>query len=689
MSYISPAYAARGLVTVSHQVNFWSFSKFLQMVQANLVSAVTVHGNQLTVLTSTRPATRALVYLPPWPLPTLQGLLSAHNVVINVVHPAASASGGLSWWGWMMLAGFLTLPLMMIMMLMRHRSQMPVSDNAANPQLGRHATNTTLPINPSGGFGIVGARKAPVNAKVVPEPAQPTGWRRFFHHFRKPDSKAEVANEPVTPEVETPVTFADVGGIDEVREELVEVVDFLKNPERYELLNATMPKGVLLSGRPGTGKTLLAKAVAGEAGVPFIHASGSQFVEMYVGVGAARVRELFEKARAQAPCIVFIDEIDAIGKKRNDGPGNEERATSLNQLLTEMDGFTQTKGIVVMGATNRPQLLDDALLRPGRFDRQVMVHAPDVQGREKILHIHGAKTPFAPDVSLRDWARQTTGFVGAHLKNLINEAAIWAARQGHKEVSQEAMTFAFHKVVLGPARNVLISDEDKERTAYHEAGHTLMGLWTPGADPIGSVSIIPRGMSLGVTISMPEKDRQGYNLDEVRALIKVALGGRVAEEIRYGDNISTGASNDLAKATNLTRDLVYSWSMDPDMGPANFAAIDEAHAQKGMIGRAISELTAHKIDERTNAYLSQAMDEVRVFLRAHSRQLQLLAMALLEKETLSADEVRAVVGEPVAVATKLPTITAFTPEVTLIPAVKTRWWRRRQPATEPTRVLAK
>ena len=368
-----------------------------------------------------------------------------------------------------------------------------------------------------------------------------------------------------------PVTFADVAGIDEAKEELREIVDFLRNPDKYLRLGAKIPRGVLLSGPPGTGKTLLARAVAGEAGVPFFQMSASEFVEMIVGVGASRVRDLFAQAKAAAPAIIFVDELDAVGRSRaSGGPnisgGHDEREQTLNQILTEMDGFDPRSGVIVLGATNRPEILDQALLRPGRFDRRVVVQPPDRAGREAILRVHTRSVPLAASIDLGAIAATTPGMVGADLANLVNEAALLAAKRNRDEVSQDDFTDALERIVLGAARSVMISEEDRRRTAYHEAGHAIVGMLTPGADPVRKVSIIPRGQALGVTFSAPDSDRFNFDQRHLLAQIKVALGGRAAEEIVFGD-LTTGAESDIQQLTRIARYMVGRWGMSAAIGP--------------------------------------------------------------------------------------------------------------------------
>jgi cell division protease FtsH len=436
---------------------------------------------------------------------------------------------------------------------------------------------------------------------------------------------------------EQPVTFADVAGIDEAKEELTEIVDFLKNPDKYLRLGARIPRGVLLSGSPGTGKTLLARAVAGEAGVPFFQMSASEFVEMIVGVGASRVRDLFVQAKAAAPSIIFIDELDAIGRSRaGGGPnlsgGHDEREQTLNQILTEMDGFDPRTSVIVLGATNRPEVLDHALLRPGRFDRRIAVSPPDRTGREAILLVHTRSLPLAPDVDLGTLAAATPGMVGADLANLANEAALLAARRGHEKVNREDFTDAQERIVLGAARKVMLTEDDRRRTATHESGHAIVGMLTPGADPVRKVSIIPRGMALGVTFSAPDVDR--FNLDEryLLAQIKVALGGRVAEELVLGD-LTTGAESDIQQLTRIARYMVGRWGMSPAIGPI---AVLPAEGINSLLPGAseTSAETQRLVDEEVRRIVETAHDETAELLGAHRANLDSLVAALLEYETL-------------------------------------------------------
>jgi cell division protease FtsH len=444
-----------------------------------------------------------------------------------------------------------------------------------------------------------------------------------------------------------PVTFRDVAGIDEAKEELTEIVDFLKNPEKYLKLGGRIPRGVLLSGSPGTGKTLLARAVAGEAGVPFFQMSASEFVEMIVGVGASRVRDLFAQAKQAAPAIIFIDELDAVGRSRSAGGpnisgGHDEREQTLNQILTEMDGFDPRTGVIVLGATNRPEILDPALLRPGRFDRRIAVQPPDRAGREAILRVHTRSVPLADDIDLGGLASATPGMVGADLANLVNEAALLAARRSHSKVNREDLTDALERIVLGAERRVVISDEDRKRTAYHEAGHALVGMLTAGADPVRKVSIIPRGQALGVTFSAPDADRFNYDERHLLAQIKVALGGRTSEEIVFGD-LTTGAESDIQQLTRIARMMVGRWGMSPTIGPIAVLPIDGMSALLPGVSET-SESTQQIVDEEVRRIVDSAHAEVTNLLRANRANLNSLVAALLEHETLDEADAYAAAG---------------------------------------------
>ena len=447
------------------------------------------------------------------------------------------------------------------------------------------------------------------------------------------------------------VTFADVAGIDEAKEELTEIVDFLQHPHRYERLGGRMPHGVLLSGAPGTGKTLLARAVAGEAHAAFFSISASEFIEAIVGVGASRVRDLFTQARAAAPSIVFIDELDAIGRSRqgsvNVTGANDEREQTLNQILTEMDGFEPTDATVVLAATNRPDVLDSALLRPGRFDRRVVVQAPDRTGRAAILRVHTHDIPLGPDVDLAALAASTPGLVGADLANLANEAALLAARRGHDAVEMADFTDSLEKIMLGAPRGIILTPADRERTAYHESGHALIGMLTPGADPVRKVSIIPRGMALGVTLSTPDTDRVGYSREELNAKILVALGGLVAEELIY-NTISTGPESDIQQLTMIARQMVGRWGMSEAIGP--IAVLPSESAGYLLPGVAeTSPATQKLIDDEVHRIVEEAHADATELLTAHRDQLDALAHALLAAETLDAPDAYAAASLPMKV----------------------------------------
>jgi cell division protease FtsH len=444
------------------------------------------------------------------------------------------------------------------------------------------------------------------------------------------------------------VTFQDVAGIDEAEEELVEIVDFLKNPAKYRKLGAQIPKGALLSGPPGTGKTLLARAVAGEANVPFFSLSASEFVEMIVGVGASRVRDLFEQAKAVAPAIIFIDEIDAIGRSRMSGSGlggNDEREQTLNQILTEMDGFNGSEGVIVLASTNRPEVLDAALLRPGRFDRRVVVNPPDQKGREAILRVHTKSVPLDPEVDLVGMASTTPGMVGADLKNLVNEAALLAAKRDHDRVLNSDFTDAMEKIVLGTARRIVISKAEKERTAYHESGHALLGMLQPGSDPIRKISIIPRGGALGVTFSAPDNDRYGYDEIFLRGRIVMTLGGRAAEQVIYG-NVTTGAESDLDTVTRIARSMVGRWGMSEAVGPLAVLPGPNEQSMFGDSANGPSPETRTLVDNEVRRIVEDCYAKALQQLREHGEQLESLTQALLAKETLDEAEAYAAAGVP-------------------------------------------
>jgi cell division protease FtsH len=445
------------------------------------------------------------------------------------------------------------------------------------------------------------------------------------------------------------VTFADVAGIDEAKAELTEVVDFLRHPEKYRKLGGRIPHGVLLSGLPGTGKTLLARAVAGEADVPFFSMAASEFVEAIVGVGASRVRDLFTQAKEASPAIVFIDELDAIGRSRTSGyagfsGGNDEREQTLNQILTEMDGFDSFTNVIVIGATNRPDVLDPALLRPGRFDRRIAVQPPDRAGREAILKVHTRSVPLAPDIDLGRIAATTPGMVGADLANLVNEAALLAARRTHEVVGESDFSDALERIVLGAERQVMMSLEDRRRTAYHEGGHAIVGMLTEGADPVRKVSIIPRGVALGVTFAAPESDRFNYREPEVHARIKVALGGRAAEEVVFGET-STGAESDIQQLTEIARQMVGRWGMSSAIGPVAVIPRDGS----GPLLPGVAEVSPHTqqlVDDEVRRIIDEFHQEVVSLLEQNRTQLDSLASALLEHETLDEEDAYAAAGVP-------------------------------------------
>ena len=449
------------------------------------------------------------------------------------------------------------------------------------------------------------------------------------------------------------VTFEDVAGIDEAKEDLQEVVEFLQDPGKFQRLGGKIPRGVLLVGPPGTGKTLTARAVAGEANVPFFTISGSDFVEMFVGVGASRVRDMFEQAKKNAPCIIFIDEIDAVGRHRGAGlgGGNDEREQTLNQLLVEMDGFEQNEGVIIIAATNRPDVLDPALLRPGRFDRQIVVPNPDIVGREKILKVHVKTVPLAPDVDLKTLARGTPGFSGADLANLVNEAALLAARRNKRLVTHQEFEDAKDKVMMGAERRTLVmSEEEKKLTAYHEAGHALVAMHMPASDPIHKATIIPRGRALGMVMRLPERDQVSLTRAKCYADLAVAMGGRVAEEQIFGyDKVTSGASGDIKMATNLSKAMVTQWGMSDKLG---LIAYDD-NQEEVFLGHSVARQqnvsgdTQKIIDEEVKSLVDMGYDKAKDILTEHADQLEIIAQGLLEYETLSGDEIRALLdGKP-------------------------------------------
>jgi cell division protease FtsH len=585
-------------------INFWAGSRamqgqtrvrvpyspfFLQQVRAGKVVDITSKGTAIQGTFSrpesykdSKPTTRFKTEIPSFAnTDALSQLLQSKGVVVN----AQPLDTGSPWWANLLLGFGPTILLVGLLVLLTRR--------AGSVQ------------NMLGAFGRASARRY-----------QPSGDR---------------------------VTFADVAGIDEAKEELSEVVDFLRHPDKYVRLGGRIPHGVLLSGPPGTGKTLLARAVAGEANAPFFSMAASEFVEAIVGVGAARVRDLFKQAKEAAPAIVFIDELDAVGRSRTSGiagfsGGNDEREQTLNQILTEMDGFDSSTKVIVIGATNRPDVLDAALLRPGRFDRRVAVQPPDRNGRRMILEVHTKSVPLAPDVNLGRIASSTPGMVGADLANLVNEAALLAARRNHERVTEADFTDALEKIVLGTERQVMLSLADRRRTAYHEGGHAIVGMLTEGADPVRKISIIPRGQSLGVTFSAPDTDRFNYSDGELRAKIKVALGGRSAEEIVFGD-LTTGAESDFQQLTQIARQMVGRWGMSSRIGTVTVLPQDGLPRPPE-----VSEETQRLIDEEVRTLVAGAHDEVIQLLTANRDRLDTLAQALLEHETLDQDDAYAAAG---------------------------------------------
>jgi cell division protease FtsH len=480
-------------------------------------------------------------------------------------------------------------------------------------------------------------------------------WIFFMRQMQSGGNKAlsfGKSRAKLSSSMQKKVTFKDVAGVDEAKEELQEIIEFLREPQKFQKLGGRIPKGVLLMGPPGTGKTLLARAVAGEANVPFFSISGSDFVEMFVGVGASRVRDLFEQGKKNAPCIVFIDEIDAVGRHRGAGlgGGHDEREQTLNQLLVEMDGFESNEGVILVAATNRPDVLDPALLRPGRFDRRIVVNRPDVKGREGILQVHTKKIPLADDIEIRTLARGTAGFSGADLANLVNEAALNAARYNQKTVRMMDFEFAKDKVLMGSERrSMMISDEEKRVTAIHEAGHALLAVLLPHADPIHKVTIIPRGMALGLTQQLPLDDKHNYSREYLEDQIAILLGGRIAEEITLG-SITTGAGNDLERATELARRMVCEWGMSDAMGPLTFGKKEE----QIFLGREIaqhqdySEDTALRIDQEVRKIVTDNNERARGLLDANRKTLVRMADELLVREVLDAEQIaRLVAGEPI------------------------------------------
>ena len=449
------------------------------------------------------------------------------------------------------------------------------------------------------------------------------------------------------------VTFDDVAGIDEAKEDLQEIVEFLRDPQKYQRLGGRIPRGVLLVGPPGTGKTLTARAVAGEANVPFFTISGSDFVEMFVGVGASRVRDMFEQAKKNAPCIIFIDEIDAVGRHRGAGlgGGNDEREQTLNQLLVEMDGFEQNEGIIIIAATNRPDVLDPALLRPGRFDRQVIIPNPDVVGRERILKVHARKVPMAPDVDLKTLARGTPGFSGADLMNLVNEAALMAARRNKRMVTMREFEDSKDKVMMGAERRSMVMTEDEKRlTAYHEAGHAIVALNVPATDPVHKATIIPRGRALGMVMQLPERDKLSMSFEQMTSRLAIMMGGRIAEEITFGkDKVTSGAASDIEQATRLARAMVTRWGFSDQLGTVAYGENQEEVFLGHSVSRTqnVSEETARKIDAEVRRLVETGLDDARRILSEKHADLETLAQGLLEFESLTGEEIRGLLaGKP-------------------------------------------
>ena len=455
-------------------------------------------------------------------------------------------------------------------------------------------------------------------------------------------SKAKLLNQN-----EDRKTFDDVAGIDEAKEELEEIVEFLRDPQKFSRLGGQIPKGALLIGPPGTGKTLLARAIAGEAGVPFFTISGSDFVEMFVGVGASRVRDMFEQAKKNAPCIVFIDEIDAVGRHRGagHGGGNDEREQTLNQLLVEMDGFSANEGVILLAATNRPDVLDPALKRPGRFDRQVQVPNPDIKGREKILNVHARKSPLGPDVDLRIIARGTPGFSGADLANLVNEAALTAARTGKRFVTMEDFEFAKDKVMMGAERrSMVLTDEQKEHTAYHEAGHAIVGLNLEKCDPVYKATIIPRGGALGMVVSLPEIERLSWHKNECKQKLAMTMAGKAAEILKWGEeDVSNGPSGDIQQASSLARAMVMRWGMSDKIGDIDYQAAHEGYAGGNIGGFSISTKTKELIEQEVKKLIDDGYAQALTILKKKKKEFERLAQGLLEYETLTGDEINKII----------------------------------------------
>ena len=576
----------------SHQqttTNTISYSALLDQVDRGQIASVTIQGQELTALTSDGQRVTAFA-------PRDAGMLS--HLLEKKVEIKAQPLDGQPWYMTILLSALPMVLLIFVWLYLMRQMQ-------------------------GGGMG---------------------GSGRIFSFGR---SKAKLLKQE---DAQHRVTFADVAGVDEAKDELKEVVEFLSNPKKFTRLGARIPKGVLLVGPPGTGKTLLSRAVAGEAGVPFFSISGSDFVEMFVGVGASRVRDLFEQGKKNAPCIIFIDEIDAVGRRRGAGlgGGHDEREQTLNQLLVEMDGFESNEGVILIAATNRPDVLDPALLRPGRFDRQVVVSTPDRAGRSKILLVHTRKTPLDKDVDLEKLAAGTPGFSGADLENLVNEAALQAARKNKDLVNMQDFEFAKDKILMGrERRSLVLSEEEKRITAYHEGGHALAAKLLPGQDPVHKVSIIPRGRALGVTMQLPEEDRHGYARSFLRNMLVMLLGGRVAEEIIF-KNVTTGASNDIERVTNIARKMVCEWGMSDAIGTVTIGET----GQEVFIGREwvqnknYSEKTAKLVDEEVKRIVEEAHSRCHALLTDNLPILHRIAAALMEKETITGEDIDKLMQDP-------------------------------------------
>lgn len=606
----------------------WSMTQLINAVDANGVRSLQLSSLRITAAVANPPADSARTAWvsagqPTYVMRTLIAAARAHGVTVaNVVTRAGAAGSSEVLRIGLPVVAFCLLAMVAVMLVRAFRR--PAERWGSAMQFA-----TEVPGLPGPAAGNQSGRPR----------RQGSGGSALSRWVRPPD----LAPAP-TQDVEAAVTFASVGGVDEVRDELVEVVDFLRNPERYWRLHCELPRGVLLVGEPGTGKTLLARAVAGEAGVPFLHMAGSEFVEVYVGVGASRVRQLFQRAREAGSAIVFIDEIDAVGMRRTaTTAGTAEQNHTLNQLLTELDGFTPRSRIVVLGATNRVDVLDPALLRPGRFDQQIVVHIPDRAGREAILRIHASRVPLAPDVDLAVVARRTTGWSGAHLKNLVNRAALWSARRDLSQVTMEAFEASYQQALLGPARAVTMSPEEKERVAHHEAGHALLAVLVPGAMPLASVSITPRGRSGGATLTNVETETQEQTISDLTARLVRSFGGRVAEELRYDGDFSTAAEEDMREATVLAAGMVTRWGMS-EIGPANLSALELARAREGLVSPAVSDATAARVDEEVSKLLLRSLEAARAQLTANRAALSALAAALVAQETLAAEEITRIVG---------------------------------------------